>query len=445
MKPKEHISSSYFGTQTIPKILLKTAPPVMLALLIQALYNIVDSFFVGKYSDAGLTALSVIFPIQLIISALAVGTGVGVNTYMARLYAENEKEKADRVAGTGLVLAIIMWFVFSVISVFIIPPYVKTSSNSESALGFAVEYGIIVCVGSIGLFTESIFTKIRQANGDMFVPMIAQISGAVLNIILDPILIFGAGPIPPLGIAGAAYATVAGQILAAVITGIKCIKKPPSIKKIPAFIKKILYFGYPSILMQSLYTVYIMVLNIILASFSDEAVTVLGLYYKIQTFFFIPLSGLQTCIVPIISYNFARKMYDRVKKTMLYSTFITVFFMLIGTLCFEFIPTLLLKIFSDSEKVAEIGSVAFRIIGISFVPATFSLMLPIFFQAVGKGLQSTVLTLMRQIMCLIPIFYLMSLIGLNYTWIAFPAAEIITGTTGIILYLKYTRSWNKPL
>ena len=188
-----------------------------------------------------------------------------------------------------------------------------------------------------------------------------------------------------------------------------------------------------------------MVLNIILASFSDEAVTVLGLYYKMQTFFFIPLSGLQTCIVPIISYNFARKMYDRVKKTMLYSTFITVFFMLIGTLCFEFIPTLLLKIFSDSEKVAEIGIVAFRIIGISFVPATFSLMLPIFFQAVGKGLQSTVLTLMRQIMCLIPIFYLMSLIGLNYTWIAFPAAEIITGTTGIILYLKYIRSWNKTL
>lgn len=445
MKHQINNDPSFYGKESIPKILLKIAPPVMLALLIQALYNIVDSFFIGKYSEHGLTALSVIFPIQLIITALAVGTGVGVNTLMARYYAAGHTKKADDTAGAGAVIAFLMWIVFAVVSALIMQPFSEASASDANAIEYAYTYGMTVCIGSLGLFMESIFTKVHQAEGNMMLPTIAQIAGAACNIILDPILIFGWGPIPALGVAGAAYATVCGQMLAAVITGIKGLRRMPGFRRIVKQAKGIFRFAYPSILMQSLYTVYILVLNMILAGFCDEAVTVLGLYYKMQTFFFIPLSGLQTCIVPVLSYNYAIGKYDRVKQTLRDSLLITVIFMLVGTLCFELIPTELLSLFSRSEKVLEIGETAFRIIGASFVPASFSLMLPVFFQAIGKGAPSVLLTLSRQIFCLIPIFYAFSFVGLNDTWIAFPAAEVITGTMGIILYYKQVAIWRKEL
>ena len=433
---------SFYGTESIGKVLLKIAPPVMLALLIQALYNIVDSFFVGKYSEHGLTALSVVYPIQLIAIALAVGTGVGVNTLMARFYAEKREDSANETAGCGFVISLIMWTVFALVSFLSMRFFINLSASDPLAVEYAVTYGNIVCVGSIGLFTESIFTKVHQAEGNMTLPMIAQIAGAVCNIVLDPIMIFGMFGCPEMGIAGAAVATVCGQVLAAVITGIKGLRRPPAPYKFLFYTKSIFILGYPSILMQSLYTVYIMALNMILMHFCDEAVTVLGLYYKIQSFFFIPLTGLQTCMVPIISYNYAMENYTRVRRTLKIATGITAAFMIIGTACFELIPVQLLGIFSNSEKVFEIGRVALRIIGISFVPATFSLMMPIFFQAIGKAAPSVLLTLSRQIFCLIPIFYAMSFIGFNYTWIAFPAAEIITGSIGIALYLKQIRAWN---
>lgn len=432
---------SFYGTESIGKVLLKIAPPVMLALLIQALYNIVDSFFVGKYSEHGLTALSVVYPIQLIAIALAVGTGVGVNTLMARYYAEKRDSAANDAAGCGFVISIAMWAVFALLSFFFMRFFAEISAKDPQAVEYAVTYGKIVCIGSIGLFCESIFTKVHQAEGNMTLPMAAQICGAICNIVLDPIMIFGLFGFPEMGVAGAGIATVCGQVIAAVITGIKGLRRPPAFHTIPFYAKNIFVLGYPSILMQSLYTVYILVLNIILAGFCDEAVTVLGLYYKIQSFFFIPLTGLQTCIVPIISYNYATENYSRVRRTVAIAIGITAGFMLVGTACFELIPVQLLGIFSNSQKVFEIGRIALRIIGISFVPATFSLMLPVFFQAIGNAAPSVLLTLSRQIFCLIPIFFLMSLIGLNYAWIAFPAAETITGTIGILLYIKQIRSW----
>ena len=432
---------SFYGTESIGKVLLKIAPPVMLALLIQALYNIVDSFFVGKYSEHGLTALSVVYPIQLIAIALAVGTGVGVNTLMARYYAEKRDSAANDAAGCGFVISIAMWAVFALLSFFFMRLFAEISAKDPQAVEYAVTYGKIVCIGSIGLFCESIFTKVHQAEGNMTLPMAAQICGAICNIVLDPIMIFGLFGFPEMGVAGAGIATVCGQVIAAVITGIKGLRRPPAFHTIPFYTKNIFVLGYPSILMQSLYTVYILVLNIILAGFCDEAVTVLGLYYKIQSFFFIPLTGLQTCIVPIISYNYATENYSRVRRTVAIAIGITAGFMLVGTACFELIPVQLLGIFSNSQKVFEIGRIALRIIGTSFVPATFSLMLPVFFQAIGNAAPSVLLTLSRQIFCLIPIFFLMSLIGLNYAWIAFPAAETITGTIGILLYIKQIRSW----
>lgn len=434
---------NFFGTESIGKILLKIAPPVMLAQLIQALYNVVDSFFVGRYSDDALTAVTVVYPIQLIAIAVAVGTGVGVNTYMARKYALGQTEKANATAGTGTVLAALSWLVFAIVSYFIMPAYVRTSATESAAIEQAVTYGRIVCVGSIGTFLEGNWSKVHQSRGNMRVPMLAQVAGALTNVVLDPIFIFGLGPIREMGVAGAAYATVIGQCISAVIVGIKGFCKPPKAKDAVKFAGKIYYYGYSSILMQSLYTVYIVLLNIILSGFSDSAVTVLGLYYKLQSFFFIPLFGLQTCIVPVLSFNCTRKAYKRCKDTMRDSFIISLVFMILGTICFVGIPEQLIRLFSSSEQVIAIGKKAFPIIGCSFFAAVFSLIMPTFFQAIGNGFASIMLSLTRQIFVLVPVFWAFSKIGLDYTWIAFPTAEIVAGAVGLILYRRQLKKWER--
>ena len=434
--------NDFFGKEKISRILLQIAPPVMLAQLIQALYNIVDSFFVGRYSANALTALSVIYPLQLIIVALAVGTGVGLNTYMAREYAQDNSKAADAAAGTGTILALATWAVFAAISALIMGPYVRTSATSPEAIADAIVYGRIVCIGSLGAFLEGCWTKVHQAQGNMRLPMVAQIVGALTNIVLDPILIFGLGPIPALGVAGAALATVIGQFAAAVITGIRGCRRPPERSQMGHYARQIYKLGYPSILMQALYTVYIVGLNMILAGFSDAAVTVLGLYYKLQTFFFIPLLGLQTCIVPVISYNYARNAYHRCRDTMKCSIVFSLVVMAVGAAAFMFVPDVLIRVFSQDAEVLAVGVHAFPIIGASFLPAVISLMLPVFFQAVGYGRTSLGLSLLRQIVCLLPLFWLLSKLGLGYTWFAFPMAEIISGGIGLILYFRVLKHWN---
>ena len=435
--------SSFFGTERIGRILLKIAPPVMLAQFIQALYNIVDSFFVGKYSNDALTALTVIYPLQLIIIALAVGTGVGVNTYMARKYSQGRNEDAEKTAGTGTVLAFLSWIVFATVSFLLMKPYVRTSASTPQAVEDAITYGNIVCLGSLATLLEGNWSKVHQSRGNMRLPMLGQVFGALTNIILDPLLIFGIGPCPEMGVAGAAYATIAGQFVAAVIVGVRGYRRPPKFREMLHYAKKIYFYGYSSILMQALYTVYIVVLNIILAGFSDAAVTVLGLYYKMQSFFFIPLYGLQTCVVPVLSFNYARDSYDRCREMMTKAFLISLVFMLVGIVCFVGFPAQTISLFSTSEEVHAIGRVAFPIIGTSFVFAVFSLMTPVFFQAIGQGLISLFLTLLRQIFTLVPVFWAFSLIGLNYTWIAFPVAELTAGGVGYLLYRRVLRKWHR--
>lgn len=435
----EAASTELFRNESVWKLILRLAPPVMLAQLIQALYNIVDSFFVGKYSLYGLTALSVVYPLQLVIIALAVGTGVGVNTYMARMYALNKRHNADVTAGVGVVLAVIMWLVFSVVSLFILKPFIMLSSKSPESIQYGIEYGTIVCVGSIGVFLEGIWTKVHQAQGDMKTPTLAQVVGAVVNMVLDPLFIFVFG----MGIKGAAIATVIGQCTAAVITGYRGFRKPPKPKLILPFSSKIYRYGYPSIFMQLLFTVYIVVLNVVLAGFGDEAVTVLGLYYKMQSFFFIPLFALQVCIVPILSYNYACNEFKRVQEIISVTVIISSVCMIVGIVFFVGFPQSVIGLFSKSEKVMEIGVPAFRIIGFSFIPAVFSLVSPVFFQAIGKAVQSVILSVSRQIVCLIPSFILFSKIGLDYSWLAFPFSETTVAVIGIILYVVQIRKWNK--
>lgn len=433
-------TSQFFGTEKISRILFRLAPPVMLAQLIQALYNIIDSLFVGRYSDFGLTALSIVYPLQLLMIALAVGTGVGINTVMAAKLGTGSKKEAEEYAGVGTPLAVVLWFFFALICWLMIPAYAEMSTDSPEVIADVTAYGRIVCVFSFGLFLESVWTKILQAQGDMKTPMAAQIIGAVVNIILDPLLIFGMFGLPELGITGAAVATVFGQIAAALIVMKKGFHRPAAIQNFPRHIAKIFRLGLPNILMQSAYTFYIFGLNLILSTFSDQAVTALGLYYKWQTFFFIPLGAMQTCIVPIISFNYAARNIERCKKTLTTAVGFGMVLMAFGMLCFNCIPAQMLRVFTKDETVIAIGSVGFRFVGASFIPMVTSLTFPVFFQAVGKSLKSSLLTIIRTLVLFVPLGFLFSRFGLTWFWLTFPVTEAITTLVGLLYYRQFLDS-----
>ncbi|MGN0166326.1 MAG: MATE family efflux transporter [Lachnospiraceae bacterium] len=428
-----------FGREKISKILFKLAPPVMLAQLIQALYNIIDSLFVGRYSESGLTALSIVYPLQLLMIALAVGTGVGINTVMAAKLGLGQKEESEEYAGIGTPLAVAMWLLFAGICWCFMPAFARMSTNDPGIIKDVITYGRIVCLFSFGLFLESIWTKVLQANGDMKTPMAAQVAGAVTNIVLDPLLIFGMFFFPKMGIAGAAVSTVAGQFVAALMVMKKGFRKSPPLKVFPHHVKSIFRMGIPNILMQSAYTFYIFGLNMILATFSDAAVTVLGLYYKWQSIFFIPLGSMQTCIVPVISYNYATRKVERCKKTLSTSVIFGWALMAVGTLCFVTIPEQMLRVFTSDPLVIEIGRVAFCFTGISFFPLVTSLTFPVFFQAVGSSLKSSMLTIVRTVVLFVPLGYIFSRFGLNWFWMTFPVTDTITSIVGVIFYCQFLK------
>ena len=430
-------SSQLFGSERVGRVLLRMAPPVMLAQLIQALYNIVDSLFVGRYEESGLTALSIIYPLQLLMIALAVGTGVGVNTVMAARLGVGQAHEANEYAGVGTPLALLLWLIFALASWFVMPAYAHLSTSAEDVIRDVIVYGRIVCVFSFGLFLESVWTKVLQADGDMKTPMIAQILGAVTNIIFDPLLIFGLFGLPEMGIAGAAVATVAGQIVAALVVMRKGLRRPPALSQYAAHIRTIFRLGLPNMLMQSAYTFYIFGLNLILSGFSDQAVTALGLYYKWQTFFFIPLGAMQTCIVPIISYNYAARCIDRCRQTLSAALRFGLILMAVGTLCFELIPAPMLRVFTSDERVVAIGAHGFRFIGVSFLGMAASLIFPVFFQALGYGFKSSLLTIIRTVCLFVPLGWLFSRFGLEWFWLTFPVTEAITALVGFVFYRQF--------
>ena len=429
--------SELFAEEKPSKILMRLAPPVMLAQLIQALYNIVDSLFVGRYSETGLTALSIIYPVQLLMIALAVGTGVGINTLMAAKMGVNKQREAEEVASAGTPLAVVIWTLFAIAGFFLMPAYARMSTQSETVIREVILYGRTVCVFSFGLTLESVWTKVLQANGDMKTPMIAQIVGAAVNIVLDPLFIFGLLGFPKLGILGAAVATVIGQIAAACMVARRGFRKPPKREVFLRHVGRIYRLGIPNILMQSAYTFYILGLNLILARFSDQAVTALGLYYKWQTFFFIPLGAMQTCIVPVISYNYAARRIDRCRATLKAAILFGWALMAIGTLCFVTIPGPMLRVFTKDELVVAIGRIGFLFIGSSFIPMVTSLIFPVFFQAVGMSLRSAALTVLRTVILFVPLGYAFSLMGLNYFWLTFPVTETVTSLAGLMFYRRF--------
>lgn len=421
----------------IGRLLLKLSPPVMLALLIQSIYNIVDSYFVSQYSLSGLTALSIIFPIQLLMTALGTGTGTGLNILISRMDGTGETVSQRNVVKSGLYLSVLNFFIFTCIGMLLVGSYYTISSDQPAVRAEGIRYAQIVFAGSFGLFMESNCTKLLQAKGNMVTPMLAQVAGAVINIVLDPILIFGLFGAPELGTAGAAAATVIGQWAAMFIT-LKVVFQTYDMRGKFCFRDcfQIYKSGFPSIIMQSLYTLYIVGLNLILKQFTEDAVTVLGIYYKLQTFFFIPLMGLQQVIVPVISYNYGARNSRRVKETLRYSVVISGSVMALGTLIFMVSPKELISIFADSTSILRIGTWALRIISVSFIPAGFAMMFTVYFQGINKGKNSVLITVLRQIILLVPLAWLFHFAGLRYVWLTFPVTEIAAMFCCFILYQR---------
>lgn len=435
MTPSE--TTELFAHESIKRILFKLAPPVMLAQTIQAFYSIVDCLFIGRASETALTALSIVFPLQLLMLAFAVGAGVGVNTLIAAKLGEGDERAAREYAGVATPLALVMWVLFAVATWFFMPQYAAAQTNTPLVIRDVLIYGRFVCVGSFGIFLESMWTKILQAEGNMRLPTVAQIVGALVNIALDPILIFGLLGAPRLGLLGAAIATVIGQVVAALIVMKGGWRASPSRRVYPHAVKNIFRIGAPNILMQAAYTLYIFGLNMILATFCDQAVTALGIYYKWQTLVFIPLGAMQTCIVPVVSFNYAARSFLRCKQTVRCAVVTGWLLMSLGTLAFIAIPEQLLRVFTTDELVVEIGRVEFFFVGLSFFPLVTSLTYPVFFQAVGASMRSAALTILRTVVLFVPLAYLFSRFGLNWFWLTFPVTDGITSLVGFVLYRRF--------
>ena len=428
------------GEKPIPALMGQLALPVMIALLIQAVYNIVDSYFIAQNSIEGLTALSIIYPLQLLLTALSTGTGVGMNLLISRMDGQQRRGTED-IMLSGLVAELCNALVMTVGGLLILHAYYTLSTDNPVVQQCGIQYARIILLFCVGLFIESGATKILQSRGDMVVPMLAQVAGALTNLVLDPLLIFGHFGLPRLGITGAAIATIIGQWLAMIIVLVRVLQKYPVFhgRIRLSCVAAIYQNGLSAMAMQSLCTVYIIGMNLILKQFSDAAVTILGIYYKLQTFFFIPMFGLQQAIVPMISYNAGAGKFPRVHEILRLAMGISFFIMAFGTAIFLLIPGTLLRIFTTDTALLTDGIPALRIIGSSFLPSAVALILAVFFQGVNARAQSLTLIVLRQLVLLVPLAWLLHYFGLIWVWATFPLTEGVVMMLGICFYL----SWRK--
>ena len=423
--------------KSVPKLLLKLAPPVMLAMLIASIYNIVDSYFVSSYSQDGLTALSIIYPVQLLMTAVSTGVGSGINIIVSRMDGMGDSHSQSRILKTGILLGVIDYVIFTIIAMLTIGSFIRVSSNITEVRTMGLQYSKIVILYSLGMFVEANCTKILQAKGRMVLPMIAQVVGALINIVLDPILIFGKCNFPEMGIEGAGISTVLGQHMAMIIVLVAVLKSYSVKGKFSIKDSLSIYrLGLPSIVLQALYTVYIVGLNLVLKTFTEDAVAVLGIYYKEQSFFIIPLIGLQQVILPIISYNYGANSPKRIQQTLWYSVGVSSVVMLIANIVYTIIPDRLTEIFSNKPEVIHIGSHALSVISFSFVPLVFSMLMPVYFQGINKAKYSIVLTVLRQVILFVPIAWILHYFGLYYVWFTFPITDSITTITSLVMYGK---------
>ena len=439
------------GVMPVGRLLAGMAVPMMISMLVQAMYNVVDSVFVSRISENALNAVSLAFPLQNLMIAVGAGTAVGINALLSRSLGEKRQDMADRAAGTGIFLSLCNAVVFAFIGVFLSQAFFMAQAKSVPEI---VEMGTAytrICLGlSVGLFCQFCFERLLQSTGRTVLAMTTQLIGAVINIVLDPIFIFGLCGMPRLGVTGAAVATVAGQITAAIIAIFLNLKRNPEIHIRPRLIcwdkmvaRDIYRVGVPSIVMQSIGSVMTFGMNKILFVFTPTATAVFGAYFKIQSFIFMPVFGLNNGMVPIISYNYGAAKPERVWKTVRLTIFTAVSIMFLGFLAFQTFPAMLLALFDASAEMTAIGVPALRTISISFLLAGFCIISGSVCQAVGNPMYSMVVSVCRQLVVLLPVAWLLAQTGrLELVWWSFPIAEIASVTLSAIFLRRTVRSAN---
>ena len=414
------------------QLILKLSVPMMLSMLVQALYNIVDSVFVARVSEDALTAVSLAFPLQSLLIAVAVGTGVGVNARLSRKLGEKSMREVNTTAGNALFISIIYSVVFLVLGLTICEPFYRIMTDDPEIIQYGIDYSSVVLTFAAAPIFQMACERLLQATGKTFYSMITQTTGAIINVIMDPIMIFGLFGMPAMGTKGAAIATVLGQAVAALMAvffNLKFNKEitfgAQYIKPHKETIKAIYIVGIPAIIMQSIASVMNFGMNKILLQFSSTAAAAFGIYFKLQSFVFMPVFGLNNGIVPIIAYNYGARKPDRIKETFKIAVMYAVAIMLVGILIFELLPELLLKVFNASDNLYAIGTVALRLIAIHFVFAGYDIVCSSFMQALGHGVKSLIVSIVRQLLFLLPAAYIFAhVFGLNAVWLSFPVAEV---------------------
>lgn len=436
------------GTMPENKLLISMAVPMMLSMLVQALYNVVDSIFVSRISEDALTAVSLAFPVQNLIIAIGSGTGVGINALLSKSLGEKNQKLVGKVAHNGILLMLFSAIACALFGIFGSRWFFGTQTDDAVLIEYGTQYLSIVMACSFGIFGQFITERLLQATGRTTLSMYTQLLGAVTNLILDPILIFGWFGLPAMGITGAAVATVIGQIISAAFGLWLNVKKNPEIQLhlkelVPngAVIKKIYSVGVPSIIMGSIGSVMTYGMNLILMGFSSTATAVFGVYFKLQSFIFMPVFGLNNGMVPIIAYNYGAKNKDRMLRTMKLAITYAVGIMFVGFLIMQIFPAQLFGMFEASSDMLAIGVPALRFISISFLFAGFCIIAGSTFQALGNGMFSMIVSIARQLLVLLPVAYLFSLTGkLNLIWLAFPIAELASvALSGFFLHRMYQK------
>ncbi|WP_073993471.1 MATE family efflux transporter [Parasporobacterium paucivorans] len=434
------------GTMSINRLLISMSAPIILSMLVQAMYNVVDSIFVSQINEDALTAVSLAFPLQQFMVAVAVGTFVGVNALLSRSLGEKNQADVNKTAINGLFLSLLSYILFLIIGIFFSRLYISLQTDSERILEYGVQYLSTVCIFSFGWFAQNSFEKMLISTGKSFYTMITQMLGAVINVILDPLLIFGIGIFPEMGVRGAAVATVIGQISAALLAlYFNHVKNNEVELRLKGFrpdrrvIRRIYDIGVPSIVMISISSILIFGMNKILMAFSSTAVAVFGIYFKVQSFVFMPVFGINNGMIPIISYNYGKKERSRMIKTIKQSIIYAIIIMLTGFAVMQLFADKILALFSASQQMMEIGVPALRIISICFIFAGITVVLSSVFQSVGMAYLSMITSIARQLIIILPIAVLLAKTGnVDNVWWAFPIAEF-AALILTVFFLRHTK------
>lgn len=449
----EQKQQNKMGVMPIPKLLITMSLPMILSMLVQALYNVVDSIFVAKLNEAALTAVSLAFPVQNLMIAIAVGTGVGINALLSRYLGEHRFDSANDVARNGIFISIITGLIFTIVGVSGAGVFFRAQTSDPDIISYGTQYMQIVTFFAIAIFMQITGERLMQSTGKTFYNMITQGLGAIINIILDPILIFGLFGLPRLEVAGAAIATIIGQIVAVSLSLYLNCKKNTEIninmrhfRPCGKTIKAIYEIGVPSIIMQSIGSFMTFGMNNILLMFSSTAAAVFGVYFKLQSFVFMPIFGLNNGLIPIIAYNYGAKEPKRITHVIRLSIYIATGIMLVGFVLFQTIPATFMAMFDASDHMMKIGVPALRIISLSFLFAGYSIICSSVYQALGNGVYSLIVSAARQLFIILPAAYIFGkLFGLQIVWWAFPLAEIISVILCTILLRKIYLHTVKPL